>query len=159
MPRLWRLIAMALATGPVAPVLAWGDEGHRIVALIGRSLLEPAVRTEVAAILATDKDTLTAHDIASEATWADQIREVNPGGARERTSRGHFVDIEIGSPSVDRACFNHPVLPVGMRASNGPAKDCIIDKIMQFQAELADRTTPALERLMALKFLLGLVLH
>ena len=91
--------------------------------------------------------------MASEAIWADHLREANPSGACERTSRWHFVDIEIGSPNIDQACFNHPVLPAGIWASEGPAKDCIIDKIMQFETELAQRTMPAPERLLALKFL------
>jgi hypothetical protein len=150
-------ITAALATAPIGPALAWGDEGHRIVALIAQSLLDPAVGTEVAIQLASDPSPLTAHDMASEATWADRLRDANPRGARDQTSRWHFVDIETTAPDVDQACFNHPVLPTGIWASKGPARDCIIDKIMQFEAELAQPAVPSPEQLVALKFLLHFI--
>jgi hypothetical protein len=150
-------IAVTLAMAPTTSALAWGDEGHRIIALIGQALLKPAVRAEVVAMLGSDQSTLTAHDIASEATWADRIRAVNQHSAREKTSQWHFVNIEIGAPDIDQACFGHPVVPAGVWASRGPARDCLIDKIIQFEAELAQRTTPAPERLVALKFFLHLI--
>jgi len=40
-----------------------------------------------------------------------------------------------------RACYGHPAIPAGMPASRGPAKDCIVDKIQEFAAELADPAT------------------
>jgi hypothetical protein len=106
-------------------------------------------------LLAADTGSLTTHDIAGEAIWADRIRDYQSG--RERTAHWHYVDIEIGAPNVDRACFNHPALPPGVWASRGPAQDCIIDKIVQFEAELAQPDTPVPERLLALKFLLHFV--
>jgi S1/P1 Nuclease len=42
-------------------------------------------------------------------------------------------------------------------ASNGPAEACAVDKVEQFQAELAAAKTDAEERLFALKFLLHFV--
>ena len=42
-------------------------------------------------------------------------------------------------------------------ASNGPAQDCAVDKIEQFQVELAAPGTDAEERLFALKFILHFV--
>ena len=42
-------------------------------------------------------------------------------------------------------------------ASQGPANDCVVDKINQFKTELTDPTTPAAERILALKFLLHFV--
>jgi hypothetical protein len=139
------------------PARAWGDEGHRVVALIADSLLRPDVRRRVNAMLATDTDSLTAHDIASEATWADAYREADIDGSRMRTRQWHFVDIEIYAPSLDEACFKHKPLPPGTLASLGPQNSCVVDKINQFAAELADPQTEADERLFALKFLLHLV--
>ncbi len=156
--RLWLTLGLLLTWGaPSRPALAWGDEGHEIIALVAQSFLQPDVRRKVAAMLAADTDSLTAHDIASEATWADKYRDEDVDGARRRTSRWHFVDIEVADPSLDAACFHHPPLLAGTPASRGAARDCIVDKIDQFAAELADPLTDADERLVALKFLLHFV--
>jgi hypothetical protein len=82
---------------------------------------------------------------------------VNIDGSRARTRQWHFTDIEITAPDLDKACFNHPALPAGTVASNGPAADCVVDKINQFEAELADPKTDPEERIVALKFLLHFV--
>jgi hypothetical protein len=128
-----------------------------VVALVAQSFLEPDVRKRVTALLASDTDTLTAHDIASAATWADKFRDANINGSRERTRQWHFVDIEITAPNLDEACFNHPPIPTGTTASDGPAADCVLDKIQEFAAELADPSTDIEERVAALKFVLHFV--
>jgi len=152
-------LALGLATNIAQPrtALAWGDDGHKVVALIAQSFLETDVRTRVNALLAADMDSLTSHDIASAATWADKFRDSNIGGARQRTRQWHFVDIELTAPDLDQACFNHPALPPGTVASNGPADDCVIDKIEEFAKELANSATDLEEQVVALKFLLHFV--
>jgi hypothetical protein len=140
--------------------LAWGDEGHQVIALVADRFLEAAVRTKIAAMLAADPDPLTAHDIASAATWADRYRDSDRVGDRrhyEETWRWHFVNIELGDPNLDLACFGHPLPPAGTVASNGPSQACVVDKVGQFAAELADPRTDPEERLVALKFVLHLV--
>jgi hypothetical protein len=142
------------------PAFAWGDKGHEIIALIAERFLDPAVREKIAGMLAADPDNLTSHDIASEAIWADRYRDSDRNGSHqhyEQTWRWHFVDIEIGDPNLDRACFGHPSLPAGTVTSNGPSQACVVDKIEQFAAELADLRTDPEERLVALKFVLHLV--
>jgi hypothetical protein len=139
------------------PVLAWGDDGHQIVALVAQSFLTPDVRKRVAALLAADTDTLTAHDIASAATWADRFRDANVNDSRLRTRQWHFVDIEIAAPDIDAACFGHPTIPSGTVAADGPADDCVVDKIQEFAAELANPATDPEEQIAALKFLLHFV--
>jgi hypothetical protein len=139
---------------------AWGAEGHRIIALVAERFLAPAVRTKITAMLATDPDDLAAHDIASEATWADRYRDSDRNGPRQRyeqTRQWHFVDVELADPNLDRACFGHPPLPIRTIASNGPVQACIIDKIEQFVSELSNPRTDPEERLVALKFVLHLV--
>jgi len=143
-----------IAASPL-PAFAWGNEGHEVVALVAQSFLDPPVRKRVEALLAADTDSRTAHDIASEATWADAIK--NDSDLKRRTSQWHFVDIEISVPNVDQACFNRPPIPAGSVAFNGPANDCIIDKIDQFAAELHNPATDPEERVIALKFLLHFV--
>lgn len=155
--KLLALAAVALLGALPAPARAWGDDGHRIVALIADRLLQPDVRRRVAAILAADTDPLTAHDIASAATWADKFREADIDGSRARTRQWHFADIEVYAPSLAEACFKLPPLPEGTLASLGPAKACVVQKIDQFAAELADPGTEPEERVMALKFVLHFV--
>ena len=146
-----RAAAAALALIVPAPAFAWGYEGHQVIADIARDLLTPAVRAKVDALLATDTDTLTAHDMAGEATWADAFRSA---GHRE-TASWHFVDIELAKPDLTSACFDFP--PAGGPASAGPAQDCVVDKVEEFEAELRNPRTPAPERLLAFKFLLHFV--
>ena len=139
-------------------VLAWGDDGHKTVALIAEHFLDPAVKAKVTAMLDADPDSLTPHDLASEATWADKYRDSN--NRRDhyvQTQNWHFIDLEIDNPDIKTACFARPALPPGTLASNGPAKACIVDKINQFTAELKNPKVDFEERLFALKFLLHLV--
>ena len=152
-------LTLALATNFVQPrpALAWGDDGHKVVAPIAQSFLETDVRKRLNALLAADTDSLTPHDIADAATWADKFRDANIKGSRLKTRQWHFVDIEINAPDLDQACFNHPAIPAGTTASDGPADDCVVDKIQEFAAELADPGTDLEERIVALKFLLHFV--
>ena len=103
-------------------------------------------------MLESDTDTLTAGDFASRATWADKYRN-----AHRETAAWHFVDIEIDHPDIAEACFGFPALPPGQWASQGPAQDCVVNKIDEFAAELKNPSTPAAERLLALKFVIHLI--
>jgi len=152
-------LALALTANLAQPrtALAWGDDGHKVVALIAQSFLDSDALKRVNALLAADTDSLTAHDIASAATWADKFRDSNRNGARQKTSQWHFVDIEITAPDLDAACFNHPPIPSGTVASDGPAIDCVVDKIQEFAAELTNPATDPEEQVVALKFLLHFV--
>ena len=148
----------AVLSCPSAPALAWGDEGHEVVALVARHYMRPEVLARVDAMLAADAgNVLTAHDIVSEATWADKVRDADVDGARLATRQWHFVDIELSDGDEDHACFGHPPLPAGSAAYPGQPQDCVVDKISQFRTELADPRTDAAERLTALKFLLHFV--
>ena len=139
---------------------AWGAHGHRVIALFADRLLrqdDPAVRAKVVALLASDKDNRwTKTDIASEAVWADTLREKSPE-ARSATTGWHYVPLKIDNPDLARDCFGRPPLPAGYPASHGPRDNCSVDKIEQFEAELRDPKTPPGERTTALKFLLNLV--
>jgi hypothetical protein len=86
----------------------------------------------------------------------DLVR-TRPPSLFDLRSQWHFVDTEIQNPNVDQACFNHPPIPQGSVAFNGPANDCIIDKIDEFTAELSNPATDPEERVVALKFLLHFV--
>src|SRR5262249_47822063 len=153
-PLFLALFAVALINPHRAT--AWGDEGHKVIALIAEHYLDPAVRAKVGTLLAADTDPLAGHDIASEATWADKYRDSDRDTTKLRyqaTRQWHFVDIELSQPDLDAACFGHPPLPPGVPASKGPPQACVIDKINQFAAELIDRATSAPEHLWALNSL------
>ncbi|WP_375383369.1 S1/P1 nuclease [uncultured Sphingomonas sp.] len=150
MKRITHLLAVAATILPL-PAFAWGFEGHQVVADIARGELAPAVRAKVDALLASDTDPLTGHDMASEATWADVYR----GHGHRETAQWHFVDTELDHPDLDAACFGHPA--PDQPASAGPAQDCVVDKVQEFSAELAAPGTAPAERLLALKYLLHFV--
>jgi len=138
--------------------VAWGDDGHKTVALIAQHYLTATAKKQINAMLAADRDPLTKHDLASEATWADKYRDSNHRKDHyEETKRWHFVDLEISGPDMNTACFGRNPLPPGTLASNGDKMACVVDKIAQFAAELAASGTDAEERLFALKFLLHFV--
>jgi hypothetical protein len=129
-------IAVSL-TFPTGQALAWGDEGHEVVALIAVHYLRPDVLAKVEAILANDTgNDLTAHDIAAEATWADKFRGANIDGAKAGTGQWHFIDIELAAPDQASACFGRPMLAAGQAAYPGIARDCVVDKIDEFSRSL-----------------------
>ena len=131
--------------------LAWGYEGHEVVAAIAQGYLRPDIRQKADALLAADLDTLTAPDFISRSTWADAWR----GAGHRQTSQWHYADMEMDSPSLSDACFGFPspVKPV----SGGPARACVVDRVMAFSDELADPRTSQPEKILALKFLLHFV--
>jgi hypothetical protein len=149
MQRLILGLTVSLSLIVAGPALAWGNLGHEVTALIAYRHLTPMARAKVDAMLASDHDTLTAPDFASRATWADAYRQ-----SHRETAPWHFVDIEVDNPDLSAACFGFPMLMPGQLASQGPVNDCIVDKLNEFEAELADPATPTAERLMALKFVM-----
>ena len=144
------LIAAISAAAFSTDVFAWGAEGHEIVAAIARGYLTPPVREKVDAMLASDPDTLAAHNMLDESNWADRYRN-----SHKETGEWHYVDIELDHPDIKSACFDFPA--PGGPASKGPAHDCIVNKLTEFTRELSDPGTSAAERLLALKFVLHFV--
>jgi hypothetical protein len=152
------LLSLSILAALPQEAAAWGDDGHKTIALIAEHYLTPAAKRQVDAMLAADTDNLTKHDIASEATWADRYRDSdNRRTHYEATKRWHFADLEISDPDVNKACFGRKPLPAGTLASNGDKMGCVVDKVKKFAAELGAAGTDAEERLFALKFLLHFV--
>ena len=77
--------------------LAWGWEGHRIVAEIAEQYLEPETARQVRELLAMDNATT----LAEVSTWADDIR-----GQRRETARWHYVNIPIHPPAGTPAGYD-----------------------------------------------------
>src|SRR5262245_50978853 len=88
---------VTLLTGST-PAWPWGDTGHAIMASMTAKILEtesPSTLKKIDDLLAADTDnTLTDHDIASQARWADAYRE-SSDEARALSSEWHFVDIDF----------------------------------------------------------------
>jgi hypothetical protein len=131
-------LILALA-GPIN-ALAWGPEGHRIVAEIAEQYLEPAVAGNVRTLL----EMQNATHLAEVANWADQIRRERP-----ETAPWHYVDIPI-----------HPAPMPGVEGVNGylPARDCpreacIVAQIDKLISQLQRDKQPSWPRLEALEFL------
>jgi hypothetical protein len=139
------------------PSFGWGDEGHKIVATVAASVLKtegsPTLQ-KLSAILAADGTHLTDDTgIASEATWADKYRESSEAAA-ELTADWHFVNTDYDHPNAAQAC-KHPAF--NGSASEGPSPDCVIDKVVQFIAELKSAQTSSQEQLRALQYVLHFV--
>ncbi|MGH8747294.1 MAG: S1/P1 nuclease [Burkholderiales bacterium] len=116
------LIAGLCACGPA---WGWGQEGHSIVAEIAQRRLSPAAE-EVEQLLGR------GHSLASEASWADDIRD-----ARPETYNWHFVDIPLEATRYDprRDCRND--------AQRG---DCVVAELERLRSALRCAPTEALKR-------------
>jgi hypothetical protein len=126
-------VAAAMVAAP--PALAWGPEGHEVVALIAMRHLTPAASDEARRLLAVEG----APDIAAGASWADEHRHSHRG-----TGSWHYVDIPLDAAGYDAA-------------RDCPACACVITKIVEFAAELADRSVSDAKREVALKWIVHLV--
>jgi len=155
------LAAALLCSLVPGPAFSWGDEGHEVIARIADHFLTPHARESVAAILSTDRTGLTRDTgIAAEATWADKFRDSDRRTSQvhyRQTRAWHYIDIELDRPVPIVACAPGEEPTPGTPASQGPAEDCIVDKIEQFQRELQSADTATGERRLALQFLLHLV--
>jgi hypothetical protein len=115
--------------------LAWGSEGHYIVAEIAEQHLDPTTTKQIRELLSIEANT----SLADFANWAYQIRRQRP-----ETASWHFVDIPITAAGYD-----------AVRDSAG--RNCVVEKIKQFADELQNSGLPALQRLEALKFVVHFV--
>jgi hypothetical protein len=115
------------------PALAWGPEGHSLIARIAEAQLKPAVHARVVAILGPGKT------MSSVASWADEVRRARPD-----TGPWHYVDIPIGQQhlNMERDC---------------PKGACIVTAIANMERTIRDRAATEVERREALMFLVHFV--
>lgn len=135
MERLGTWFALAVLVAP-SPCLAWGAEGHRIVAAIAADQLTLAAQAQVATLLGSN-DAKAA--MVAVSTWADEIRRQRPN-----TAPWHFVDIPVSAPSydADRDCRRG---------------DCVVAQIERDARIVGDRQLVAPVRAEALRFLIHFV--
>ncbi|WP_024512447.1 S1/P1 nuclease [Bradyrhizobium sp. ARR65] len=131
------LIALTLP----AQALAWGEEGHSIVAEIAQRRLDAASLAKIQVLLAAETPSVDhpAASLSSIASWADDYRASHPD-----TAAWHFVNIPD-----DRSTYDPDA-----DCRNGA---CVVDAIARFRTVLADCSKPAADRLEALKFLVHFV--
>lgn len=129
------VVAIAAIFGWISPALAWGPEGHRIVAYIAASELTPKARAGVAALLGGD----AAAEMARVSTWADEIRRDRPD-----TAPWHYVNIPIGSSGYNAA-------------RDCPQADCVVGQIERDIRIVGDPSIAKSVRAEALKFLIHFV--
>ena len=126
-----RAIAFAalLALPLGGPALAWGPEGHSIVAEIAQQRLTPQAAPAVQGLLG-------GRSLASIASWADDIRDQRPG-----TSQWHFVDIPLDVSQYEPSRDCKP-------SAEG---DCVVAELNRLKTDLRCAGSAA-GKLDALKF-------
>lgn len=118
-----------------APALAWGPEGHAIVADMAEAHLSPAAAAQIHRLLQIEGDK-HLDDISS---WADANRKKLKG-----TGSWHYVDIPLDAAGYDAArdCRND---------------NCVVARIVSFTQVLGDTSASPAKRLRALKWVVHLV--
>ena len=146
--------------------LAWGDDGHKIVATIAWNFMTPAAKAQAKAILENNKDTLTDNNFVDIAPWADKYRDAGrpDGAAYKGTREWHFIDTPLATTETDEAILDAeakicPYAPKldGVASVGAPANDCVVNKIEQFTNELKNPDTTKEEKVFALKFIVHFV--
>jgi hypothetical protein len=124
---------------------AWGAQGHRLIARIAEARLTPVARQNVRWLL----DDASLADVAM---WADAQED----GLRQ-TSSWHYVNIPATAAGYDRNrdCPRQPGAAPGSRADRW--RDCIVDRILYVEMQVADVALDRAERATALKWLVHLV--
>src|SRR5687767_2936645 len=125
----YTLLIIALVLILPSCSLAWGGEGHQLVALIAEGQLTPRAKAVV-------KELLDGANISDAAVvnWADEIRR-----ERRDTADWHYVNIPHDAASFDAE-------------RDGRQGENIIAAIEREAKVLADKTQPREKRVEALKF-------
>ena len=137
---------IAVLAGVYAPaVVAWGAQGHRLVAALAAERLTPVASRNVVWLLGPE----TLADISS---WADFYVD-----AQYQTFYWHFLNIpaEATGYDRDRDCPRQPGVEEGHRGDTW--RDCAVDRILYHRARIADATLDRADRAIALKFLVHIV--
>jgi len=142
------LLAVLIASLP-APALAWGCEGHQVVALLAEKHLTPHALAMAKKILAEGPidPSLSRYckeggidALADASTWPDDIRALRP-----ETAPWHYVDIPLGTqhPNLEKYC--------------GPKEGCVTRAITDQLAILRSADADPQKRADALRFVIHFV--
>jgi nuclease S1 len=131
-PSFIRLAMFSVLVGGAQSVLAWGAEGHQLVARIAESLLSNSARAQVNVLLAQEPGAT----LASISTWADEHR--NP-----TTAPWHYMNFPRGECRYqkERDC---------------PDGRCVVEAIERQEKVLRESKNQQ-EQLSALKYIVHFV--
>ena len=124
-------LSVVLALQP-CPAMAWGTEGHRVVAVIAENSLEASAKARGDALLATEPGAT----LSSISTWADETRD-------RSTAAWHYVNMPRGSDCIYD------------RTRDCPDGRCVVEAL-DTQIRRLNATSQA-EQLEALKYVVHLV--
>ena len=147
------LAASALSTLLVAAFVcppraaAWGQAGHKIVAMIAAEHLDDDAEAEVRRLLGGPSNQSTANKMAGAANWADTII-----GQRPETARWHYVNIPRDAAGYNAADHCQNVTDNGQDLG-----DCIVEAIRRNRETLADDSNSDAARRDALRFVIHFV--
>lgn len=131
MRRFTRFLAVCITVSP-ALALAWGADGHRLVAELAEAQLSAAAKAEAGRLLSQEPGAT----LASVSTWADEVR-------RPATAPWHYVNLP------ESECTYR-------RERDCPDGRCVVEAIAAQLAILKSSAADA-ERLVALKWVIHLV--
>ncbi len=115
--------------------MAWGHEGHKIVAEVAEHYLNATAKEKITRLLAS----IDKRSIAEIASWADTYRRTHP-----ETGPWHYVDIPLDATKYDSSKY----------CKNG---DCVVSAINKFEEELANTHLSEEQRAIALKFVVHFI--
>lgn len=132
---MFRLVFSAfLSSTSLRPAVAWGQDGHTIIAHIAEQLLSP----EVDAVLRAD---LNGTTLSAAATWCDEFDH----------TRG-------GSWSAPLHYLDYPGKACNFIWARDCANDvCNVGGLVNYTHQVFDKTLSAVDRLTALKFVIHLM--
>lgn len=112
-------VVAVLAAGVLllpGPVLAWADDGHRVICEIAWQRLTRDARALVGELLGDGPEDVgprMGQRFAEACTWADHVRETT----HQSTAEYHFLNVRRGAPSVDlgRDCPAFDCVPIAIR--------------------------------------------
>ncbi len=137
---------------------------NEVIADIAWNNLAPHTQDQVERLLSEGTGKSGPASFEAQATWADSIRDSDrPTGSNYAHYRAwHWINIPLNAAGSYQQALaaEAPLCPyprLAGLASAGPAEDCIVDKIEQFETELSNPATTASEKVLALKYLIHLV--
>lgn len=146
MRRMAVIVLPAMATLMLSvDVIAWGVQGHRLVALIAAERLTPVAKQQAAWLL----DGQTLADVAN---WADSFKY-----DQQQTTFWHFADIPLDAAGYDRDrdCPVQQGVQKGSRDDRW--RDCAVDRIAYWEERLANQKLDRADRATALKYLVHFI--
>jgi hypothetical protein len=97
MPRCKKIILSVCLVAHVPAALAWGSDGHQIIAMLAEAQLSPAARKEINRLLALEPGSA----LPNISTWADEHR-------KPATAPWHYVNFPRGDCNYqpERDCLD-----------------------------------------------------